>query len=249
MKFDPIATRSSITYARQPVPPVPPMSVERPVLQRWNGMPPRHGVAIADGCLALMLDQIDYGVMLVDDAQRLLHANRAARTHLAQQPGLRVTDGALVADDPRDQQSLRLAIQAASACGLRRMLTIGGETHGLVVAIVPMPRTGDDEEEGEGGAGAAATSGGVLVMMSRRAICSELSAQGFARDHGLSSAEVHVLMGLCLGHPPAEIATRQGVALSTVRTQIANIRLKTHSASIRDLVQRVAQLPPMPSAF
>jgi DNA-binding CsgD family transcriptional regulator len=56
-------------------------------------------------------------------------------------------------------------------------------------------------------------------------------------------------MGLCLGHPPAEIATLQGVALSTVRTQIANIRLKTHSASIRDLVQRVAQLPPMLSVI
>lgn len=89
----------------------------------------------------------------------------------------------------------------------------------------------------------------VLLMMSRHTIYSELSVLGFARDHGLSNAEGHVLIGLCQGHAPAEIAVRQGVALTTVRTQIANIRIKTHSVSIRDVVQRVAQLPPMLSVI
>lgn len=234
-----------IAFQRSPVLPME-IPVERPATQRWNEMAPRRGRTTAsEGCLALMLDQIDYGVMLLDESHRLLHVNRAAHAHLARQPGLHALDGVLVATDPRDQVALKTAIKAASTCGLRRMLTIGGETHGLVVAIVPLfrPADGDDDDD------AAATSRSVLLMMSRHAICSELSAQGFARDHGLSSAEGHVLMGLCLGHPPADIATRQGVALSTVRTQIANIRLKTHSASIRDLVQRVAQLPPMLSVI
>jgi DNA-binding CsgD family transcriptional regulator len=228
--------------------PILPITVDRPATQRWNEMPVRQGRATAtEGCLALMLDQIDYGVMLLDESQRLLHINRAAHVHLVRRQGLHALGGMLVADDPRDQAALKAAIKAASTCGLRRMLTIGGETHGLVVAILPLLRADDDDDDE--GSGAATGSKRVLLMMSRHAICSELSAQGFARDHGLSSAEGHVLMGLCLGHPPAEIAARQGVALSTVRTQIANIRFKTHSASIRDLVQRVAQLPPMLSVI
>jgi DNA-binding CsgD family transcriptional regulator len=232
-----------ITFQRGSI--VPTMPVERPATQRWDGMAPRRTRAIVtDGCLALMLDQIDYGVMLLDESLRLLHVNRAAHAHLARRPGLHALGGVLLADDPRDQTALKLAVKAASTCGLRRMLTVGGETHGLVVAILPLPRADDDEDDA-----LPAGPRRVLLMMSRHAICSELSAQGFARDHGLSSAEGHVLMGLCLGHPPAEIATLQGVALSTVRTQIANIRLKTHSASIRDLVQRVAQLPPMLSVI
>jgi DNA-binding CsgD family transcriptional regulator len=231
-----------ITFQRGPVLPMP---IERSVTQRWDAMAPRRARTTAtEGCMALMLDQIDYGVMLLDESQRLLHVNRAAHVHLARRPGLQALGGMLVADDPRDQVALKTAIKAASSCGLRRMLTIGGETHGLVVAILPLPRADDDEDDV-----VPAGPRRVLLMMSRHAICSELSAQGFARDHGLSSAEGHVLMGLCLGHPPAEIATLQGVALSTVRTQIANIRLKTHSASIRDLVQRVAQLPPMLSVI
>jgi DNA-binding CsgD family transcriptional regulator len=232
-----------ITFQRGSV--LPPVPGERPATQRWDAMTPRRiRTTATEGCLALMLDQIDYGVLLLDESQRLLHVNRAAHVHLARRPGLQALGGMLVADDLRDQVALKTAIKAASSCGLRRMLTIGGEVHGLVVAVVPLPRADDDEDD-------VATAGArrVLLMMSRHAICSELSAQGFARDHGLSSAEGHVLMGLCLGHPPAEIATRQGVALSTVRTQIANIRLKTHSASIRDLVQRVAQLPPMLSVI
>ncbi len=232
-----------ITFQRAPV--LPTVPVERPATQRWDAMAPRRARgAVTEGCLALMLDQIDYGVVLLDESQRLLHVNRAAHAHLARRPGLYALGGMLVAEDPRDQAALKTAIKAASSGGLRRMLTIGGETHGLVVAILPLPRADDDQDDI-----VAAGARRVLLMMSRHAICSELSAQGFARDHGLSSAEGHVLMGLCLGHPPAEIAILQGVALSTVRTQIANIRLKTHSASIRDLVQRVAQLPPMPSAF
>ncbi|HUD34607.1 MAG TPA: helix-turn-helix transcriptional regulator [Variovorax sp.] len=231
-----------ITFQWGPV--LPTIPAERPATQRWDAMAPRRARSTAsEGCLALMLDQIDYGVMLLDEAQHMLHVNRAAHAHLARHPGLQALGGVLVADDPRDQAALKAAIKAASTYGLRRMLTIGGETHGLVVAILPLPPA-DDED-----AAAPAAPKRVLLMMSRHAICSELSAQGFARDHGLSSAEGHVLMGLCLGHPPAEIATLQGVALSTVRTQIANIRLKTHSASIRDLVQRVAQLPPMLSVI
>jgi hypothetical protein len=54
-----------------------------------------------------------------------------------------------------------------------------------------------------------------------------------------------VLIALCDGASPSDIAQANGVAISTVRTQIANIRAKTGSDSIRSLIHQVAVLPPL----
>jgi DNA-binding CsgD family transcriptional regulator len=86
-------------------------------------------------------------------------------------------------------------------------------------------------------------------MLSRREICEALSVHGFARDHGLSGAERRVLDALCQGLQANEIAAVQGVAISTVRTQISSIRAKTDSASIGEVVQRLARLPPIRSSL
>ena len=48
---------------------------------------------------------------------------------------------------------------------------------------------------------------------------------------------------------PNEIASRAGVAVSTVRTQIGSIRSKTGATSIRELVRQVAVLPPLVGAL
>ena len=76
-------------------------------------------------------------------------------------------------------------------------------------------------------------------------MCEALSVQGFARSHGLTAAETRVLVALCEGTPPGAVAAQVGVAISTVRTQIGNIRQKTGAESIRDLVRQVAVLPPL----
>ena len=80
-------------------------------------------------------------------------------------------------------------------------------------------------------------------------MCQELSAQWFARHHGLTLAETHVLEALCTGARPAEVAATKGVALSTVRSHISSLRAKTGAPSIRDLVRQVAVLPPLVSAL
>jgi DNA-binding CsgD family transcriptional regulator len=48
---------------------------------------------------------------------------------------------------------------------------------------------------------------------------------------------------------PTLIAQTQGVAVSTVRTQIGSIRAKTGAASISALVRQVAVLPPLVGAL
>ena len=202
----------------------------------WQGSERRAGQRASQWLMSRVLDEIDYGLLLVDPQRQVLHANRAALALLRATRSLVLTGNTLGAADPRDTSALGAAIHAAAAHGLRRMIRIEGRDT-VVVAVVPLPEAPAGEE----------TS--VLLLLSRQLLCEALSAHGFARLHGLSGAESRVLEALCQGRQAAEIAAMQRVAISTVRTQIASIRLKTDATSICDLVHRVARLPPILGAL
>ena len=183
--------------------------------------------------LAATLDEIDYGMLLLTEASRAIHVNQAARNELDSAHPLLLVGGELRARRTPDALQLAEALQAAAQRGLRKLLTLGEGAQRVSVSVVPLAAPD--------GAGAAVT----LVMLGKRQVCEALSVQGYARSHGLTSAETRVLAALCCGTPPTEIAADVGVAISTVRTQIGNIRQKTGARSIRALVQQVAVLPPL----
>lgn len=185
---------------------------------------------------ALMLDEIDYGMLLVADDRTVLHANHVARAELDRDHPLQLLGAELRVQRPQDLMPLREALQAARSRGLRRLLCLGEGVHQVSVAVVPLP-AGDGEEPL------------ALLVFGKRRVCEALSTHWFAREHGLTAAEARVLAALCEGQLPASIAGAQGVAISTVRTQISAIRAKTGAASIRALVRQVAVLPPLVSAL
>ena len=184
--------------------------------------------------LAATLDEIDYGMLLLTDAVQAIHVNHAARAELDATHPLQLLGRELRARRPQDVLPLADALHAAARRGLRKLLTLGDGAQRISVSVVPLSLP-------DGAASEPVT----LVMLGKRQVCEVLSAQGFAQSHGLTAAEARVLAGLCRGTPPTEIAAQLGVAISTVRTQIGNIRLKTGAESIRALVQQVAVLPPM----
>jgi DNA-binding CsgD family transcriptional regulator len=185
---------------------------------------------------ALMLDEIDYGMLLLADDSVVLHANHVARAELDAEHPLQLLGAELRVRRPQDVAPLREAITAARQRGLRRLLTMGHGAEHISVAVVPLPAAAGDE---------ALT----LLVFGKRRMCEALSAHWFAREHGLTSAESRVLSALCEGEPPLKIATTLGVAISTVRSQIGAIRAKTGAASIRGLVHQVAVLPPLVGAL
>ena len=187
-------------------------------------------------CYALMLDEVDYGMLLVADDMLVLHANHVARTELDAEHPLQLLGAALRVRHSQDVAPLREALAAARERGLRRLLGLGTGEHRLSVAVVPLPAAAGDE---------ALT----LLMFGKRRVCETLSTHWFAREHGLTPAEARVLTGLCDGQPPIHIARQQGVAISTVRAQIGAIRIKTGSASISALVRQLAVLPPLVGAL
>lgn len=183
--------------------------------------------------LAAALDEIDYGILLLDDASLLLHVNRAARVELDGDHPVQLLGRELRARDARDDQVLRAALQSAAQRSLRRLLAMGPPGRQASVSVVPLGRLGLD--------GHSAT----LVILGKRQVGATLALESFARCHGLTASETRVLGALCQGVPPADIAEAHGVALCTVRTQIGSIRQKTGAASIRELLRQVAVLPPL----
>lgn len=188
--------------------------------------------AASDGTLGAalllrLLDEIDYGLLLLDDAGEVRLANRQARLECdAPEAPLRRVGHQLQATHAGDAASLRAALAGARQ-GRRCLLALGA----LHVAVVPL-------DDPAGGARMA------LLVFGKRLVC-ELSVEMFAGVHGLTPAEAKVLRALCGGARPAGIAHEFGVAVSTVRTQLASLREKTQAASIRDVVRKVAVLPPV----
>jgi DNA-binding CsgD family transcriptional regulator len=185
--------------------------------------------------LAHALDELDYGIVIVDRHGRVVKANHMARCQSAGADSACVLQGErLGARHPADGSALQHAIQLATSQAKRSLLTLGGEHRHETVAVVPL-----------GGAGEPA----VMLVFGKRQVCETLSVDHYARVHGLTHAESMVLAALCEGDKPLEIAQRFGVAVSTVRTQISSVRQKTQTASIRDLVRQIAVLPPIISAL
>jgi DNA-binding CsgD family transcriptional regulator len=185
------------------------------------------------GRLLRSLDHVGRGMLLVGAGAQLLHANRLASLALADSHPLHIDQGCLQARNPADRPRLAAALQAAMQRGLRQLLHLGEGAHCVTVAVLPI--------DGEGG-GAALVS---LEQPRRAQRTQDLAVQCYARQHGLTAAETAVLEALMDGQTPSDVARAKQVAVSTVRTQIGQLRLKTGTRSIRQLLDLVGGLPPM----
>lgn len=185
--------------------------------------------------LMRVLDEIDYGLLLVAHDGTLRYANQLGLRELLDHGALHLSHGRVQARHGSDQAALHAALVDARR-GLRRLVSAIHEDTPFCIAVVPV---------GEGGAGGEPLA---LLVFGKRAAGDTLTVDFYARSHGLTGAESEVLKAMCAGLKPKEIARRQGVAISTVRSHICSIRIKTQTNSIRDLLGRVAVLPPITPA-
>lgn len=182
--------------------------------------------------LLRLLDEIDYGVVLMDPEGAIHHANHLARHELASGRILCNEDGFLAAADPLQTCQLRtLALRALQ--GHRSLAEIGSGEHSITLAFVPLASPYETDLPT------------VLVLFGKRQVCEGITMSFYARSCGLTAAEETVLKGLCDGLDVDAIARNHGVAESTVRTQVRILRTKTRSNSIRQLIRKVSTLPPV----
>lgn len=207
-----------------------PVNGALPLAPRLPLAPQRLGIAMpeahADGqALAAALDAVDYGVIVVDTDLNIRHMNRVARHRLRRSPGLCVAGHQLRAEWAPLGERLHAAVAAAALRSVRSTLTVDAQ---LRMAVVPC----HDAQS-------------AVLVLSRAQVCGRLALEALAREHRLTSAETSVLVALCEGEAPEQIAQRHGVALCTVRTQVLQTRSKLGARSTREMLAMLAHLPPL----
>ncbi|MFL6697417.1 MAG: helix-turn-helix transcriptional regulator [Vitreoscilla sp.] len=207
--------------------------------ERRNG--PGAGLA---KLLASVLDEVDYGLVLMAADGHVVHANHAARVELAEARSLQLNGRRLVGRSASDQRALDEALAGARDGGKRRMLAFApadalSEGRSCDLSIVPLPAALSANHSGHA----------VLIALPRSRIAETLSVDAYARELGLSRREQQVLAGLCEGLRVKEIAAKLEIGDETVRSHVKRLKAKTGCAGIVDIVNQVSRLPPMVGAL
>jgi DNA-binding CsgD family transcriptional regulator len=203
------------------------------------------------------LNLVDYGLVVVDaDSGTVNFANAQGQSALLAPPpgdnpsarpchGLRVLHGRVIGYRPSDTEQFRRALERTKS-GLRDFLSLGEAGHAAAVAVLPLGTQNPvGDKQAHPSLGSAIAEHYALLVFAKQHLCDASTMALFARERGLTSAEGQVLAQVCKGLRPAQIANNHGVRISTVRTQLRSIRMKTCSETIRELVQKVSVLPPM----
>lgn len=182
--------------------------------------------------LSLLVDVLDHGVIVVGERGQIIHANRAARTELNRHRVLNRVGGEVQAMTPADCKTLQNALGQAVA-GKRSLINLSGAGLTLTLAVVPLRPDAD------------ARDARIALFFARAEVCESGMFGFFARSYGLTQTEEQVLAILCRGLSTPEIAVQLKVAVSTVRSHVRSLCAKTASSGVRELVNRVAVLPPV----
>lgn len=206
--------------------------------------------------LRMALNQMDYGLVVVDSESAVVQfANALGHAALLECPdgsgtpgrgsGLRLLHGRVMAQRPSDNATLRRTLERARA-GLRGFLCLGAGTQSSAVAVLPLiGQRSAASPPASGSLGSAVPPSYALLVFAKQQLCDDSTMALFARERGLTNAEGQVLAQVCRGLRPAQIARNHGVRISTVRTQLRSIRMKTCCETVRELVQKLSVLPPM----
>lgn len=186
--------------------------------------------------LALLMDELAYGVVVTTLQGQVVHANQAARHELGRCRVLMAHNNVLQTRLP-DENRLLLDSLVKVGDGKRSLITLSAnEGAALTVAVLPLKTEGIQVNR-------------AALMFARASVCESLMLCFFARSHGLTATEEQVLGILCQGYSAPQIAAQLDVAVSTVRSHVRSLCAKTRSSGVRELVNRVAVLPPVAPAF
>jgi DNA-binding CsgD family transcriptional regulator len=179
------------------------------------------------------LDGFANGIALFDEHSHLVYANAAARTFLSLADWENV--GGAVRSPKLDERSAwGAALGQACRFGRHQLVDLTSPEGTVFAAVVPVAVDGQHL---------------AFVTFGRHDLCGSLELQLFASRFGLTGAENQVLGKLSTGLRPAEIADAHGVAVSTVLTQVASIRAKTVTSSIKQLLCMLSRMPPLRQVF
>ena len=192
-------------------------------------------VQLAENISSSILAELNIPLIVVDKTSTVLYANRAFVESADDGGPLEQIEKTLVAKNHSDNIHLHDAIANASSKGEREtfMINDAKTAKPQLVSVLPLP--GDNGNERE-----------TLVMVQKYFAACEVFADRLRKMFRLSPSEIAIAAALVNGTDPERIAELRGAKVTTVRTQIASIMLKTRTRRQGELVallSRVATLP------
>jgi DNA-binding CsgD family transcriptional regulator len=194
---------------------------------------------VAANNLARSLDNLSFGVLILDASGRIIEASTAAQT-LMQRPesGIHVKSGTVQLREPAGTALYRWIIAgrppADNTDGLLKVPRPGAQT--ISILVTPLPHKTQSWIAGD-------PRWMLLLFDSERRIhpCTGL----IARDLGISAREAEIAALLVAGYDLKTIAQRLAISPNTVRTHLKTIFSKTGICSQAELVRRIANGPAM----
>jgi len=183
-----------------------------------------------------ILDQIKLPVFLVNGEAGLQYQNAAGIAELKAADSFRQSDGVLTSAHPSDNLRLKNAVAVACEKGERQTITVNDARNPRpqLVTITPF-------RAGEGGAPSQA-----LIFVQKCEPKDESFSSALRQLFRLSGAETDIAAALVVGADVEQIAEMRNAKITTVRTQIAAMLLKTRTRRQGELIalfSRICTLP------
>jgi len=186
--------------------------------------------------LGLLVDELAHAVMIVNTQGWILHTNRAALGTLQRGVGLAITHAGLKLRSVPDPNRLKLILGEA-ANGKRSLTQFEGAGGSIHLAVVPLNRH------------PAKPCDRIALLLSREESCEPSLIAMFAQSYRLTRTEQQVLKLLCRCLSAPEIAVQMKVAVSTIRSHVRSLCVKTSTHGVRQLINRLTVLPQLASAM
>ena len=187
-----------------------------------------------------LLQQVGFGVLILDEAKRLLFANRLAERVLAQEGGLKVSKGRVCVPPVAARHFDHLVAEAArtssgAGLGAGGILNVPvGEGEALRLFISPLPL----ERIAAGVANPAA-----LVLVGDPDGAPPMAVERLRKTFGLTQAEALLLSALLAGERLSHYADRLSISIGTAKTHLKHLLAKTGHHRQVDLVRAVVSDP------
>jgi DNA-binding CsgD family transcriptional regulator len=184
------------------------------------------------------LDGLSASMYLVDRNGRLIHANAAGHSLLAESDILRSVGGRLVAREAQTDRALREVFAAAgqgdAALGTKGIAVPLTARDGERYIAHALPLTSGARRR----AGVVSTAAAALFV--RKASLAVPASEALGSAFKLTPTELRVLMAIVEVGGVPEVASAFGIADTTVRTHVTRLFEKTGTSRQADLVKLVA---------
>jgi DNA-binding CsgD family transcriptional regulator/PAS domain-containing protein len=188
---------------------------------------------------AAAFDALAFGALICDASGRVVVVNKAAEAIFRAGAGIELRNKALAAAVLAEGRVLAALINDAATGGPGGVILLTGRSGytELFALVTPLPPRLSVP---------VGTSSPLALVTLRSARDSpSFTSDMLARLFALSPAQAAIALAIFNGKSPEQIAVERGVAITTLRTHLAEIFARTGAENQRDLIRLLGMLPPV----